>query len=538
MSDWDWVGPQLPPRNQCVLRHILEARAAEHPDRPYVRFEDGTVWTYAETLDHARRAASGLAKLGVGAGEAVFVLLPNGPDFLKIWFGMNFLGAILAAANVALRGALLEHLVQLSDARVAVVDQSLLDRFDGIDMGSVATILVSGGREDRTAGSIDILPIEAAIDQPTATAVPDTTVEPWDTQFILFTSGTTGPSKGAIVPYVQMHDLVMTSFGSRLNESDNYLLNMPLFHISGTRAAAGMMMLGGSFSLVTHFRTETFWDTVRETSATACVLLGAAATFLETQPERADDADNPMRLVAMLPMVSDARGWSRRFNVDLTTSYGMSELSMPIISDVNPSNTESCGKLRPGYQARIVDEHDREVPEGEAGELILRADRPWTISPGYWRMPEATAAAWRNGWFHTGDRFRRDADGLYFFVDRQKDVIRRRGENISSFEVEAELLRHPDIREAAAIAVPSPHGEDDVMVVVAALPGSTLTAVELFEHLRPRMAHFMLPRYIRFMSALPKTPSLRTQKHMLRAEGVTGDSWDREAAGIKVRRNA
>jgi crotonobetaine/carnitine-CoA ligase len=532
------VSPELPPRDQCVLRHILEARAAEHPDRTYVRFEDGSIWTYGETLDHARRAAAGLAKLGVGAGDTVFVLLPNSPDFLKLWFGINFLGAILAAANVALRGALLAHLVQLSDARVAAVDQSLLDRFDDIGLGSVETVLVSGATGDRASGPIRYLPIETAIDDPDAASVPEILVEPWHTQFILFTSGTTGPSKGAIVPYVQMYDLVMTSFGSRLGTHDNYLLNMPLFHISGTRAAAGMMMIGGSFSLVTHFRTETFWDTVRETGATACVLLGAGATFLESQPERPNDGDNPMRLVAMLPMVSDAKAWSRRFNVDLTTSYGMSELSMPIISDINPTNTESCGKLRPGYQARIVDEFDREVPEGEAGELILRTDRPWTISPGYWRMPEATATAWRNGWFHTGDRFRRDAAGQYFFVDRQKDVIRRRGENISSFEVEAELLRHPEIREAAAIAVPSPYGEDDVMVVVAAIARSTLTPAALFEHLRPRMAHFMLPRYIRFMPALPKTPSLRVQKHALRAEGVTEDSWDRETAGIVVKRNA
>jgi crotonobetaine/carnitine-CoA ligase len=538
MTNWDWVGPKLPPREESVLRHTLEARARDHPDRTYVRFEDGTIWTYADTLDHARRAAAGLAKLGVSAGQAVFVLLPNGPDFLKIWFGVNFLGAILAAANVALRGALLEHLVQLSAARLAVVDQSLLDRFDDIDFGSVETILVSGTIGERAPGRIDLLPIAAVIDEPDAASVPEILVEPWHTQFILFTSGTTGPSKGAIVPYVQMHDLVMTSFGARLGETDNYLVNMPLFHISGTRAAIGMMMLGGSFSLVTHFRTETFWDTVRQTGTTACVLLGAAATFLESQPERPDDADNPMRLVAMLPMVNDAKAWSRRFNVDLTTSYGMSELSMPIISDVNPTNTESCGKLRPGYQARIVDEFDQELREGEAGELILRADRPWTISPGYWRMPEATAAAWRNGWFHTGDRFRRNAKGEYYFVDRQKDVIRRRGENISSFEVEAELLRHPDIREAAAIAVPSPYGEDDVMVVIALLPGSTLNAEDLFEHLRPRMAHFMLPRYIRFMAALPKTPSLRVQKHALRADGVTDDCWDREAAGIRVTRNA
>src|SRR5690606_5272117 len=144
----------------------------------------------------------------------------------------------------------------------------------------------------------------------------------------------------------------------------------------------------------------------------------------------------PLRLVSMSPLVPDPGAFGGRFGVDVVTSYGMSELSVPIVSELNPANPESCGRLRPGYEARIVDAYDREVPEGEGGELILRAERPWTISPGYWRMPEATAAAWRNGWFHTGDRFRRNAAGDFFFIGREKDAIRRRGENVSSFEVE------------------------------------------------------------------------------------------------------
>jgi crotonobetaine/carnitine-CoA ligase len=331
---------------------------------------------------------------------------------------------------------------------------------------------------------------------------------------------------------------VLATAAGRLGEDDVYLASTPLFHVGGTRVVHGMMMLGGSVVLLSGFKTDTFWDTVRRYGATACVLIGAVARFLEDRPAQPDDADNPLRLASMTPLVRDPKAFSRRFGVDILTSYGMSELSIPILSEVNPDDPDSCGRVRPGYEARIVDEHDREVPVGEAGELIVRADRPWTISPGYWRMPEATAAAWRNGWFHTGDRLRRNAQGDYYFVDRVKDAIRRRGENISSFEVEAEILTHPDVKDAAAVGVPSPLGEEDIMAVVVLRPGAALAPEALLEHLRPRMAYHMIPRYVRFVADLPRTPSARVQKHLLRAEGVTPDTWDREAAGIKFKRDS
>jgi carnitine-CoA ligase len=186
-------------------------------------------------------------------------------------------------------------------------------------------------------------------------------------------------------------------------------------------------------------------------------------------------------------------------------------------------------------EARVVDGNDIEVPQGEVGELILRASRPWEISPGYYRNPEATAAAWRNGWFHTGDAFKCDAAGNFFFVDRMKDAIRRRGENISSFEVEAEALGHPSVLEAAAIPVPSADSEDEVLLVVTANAGRTIQPRELLRYLVPRMAHFMLPRYIRIVAEMPKTATAKIEKHRLRAEGVTADTWDRETHGVIVR---
>ena len=214
----------------------------------------------------------------------------------------------------------------------------------------------------------------------------------------------------------------------------------------------------------------------------------------------------------------------------------MTETSWPLISGRNPRVRGTCGRPREGYEVRIVDENDCEVAPDTVGELIVRSDIPWSMNHGYHNNPEATARAWRNGWFHTGDAFRRDPDGNFFFVDRLKDAIRRRGENISSFEVEAEVNAHPAVREAAVVGVPSEFGEDDVMAVVAPVAGKSVDPAELLQFLVPRMAHFMIPRYVRVMPELPKTPTQKVQKNLLREAGVTADTWDREAAGIRIRR--
>jgi crotonobetaine/carnitine-CoA ligase len=213
----------------------------------------------------------------------------------------------------------------------------------------------------------------------------------------------------------------------------------------------------------------------------------------------------------------------------------MTETAVPIRSGANPEVLGTCGRPRPGVEARVVDGNDIEVPHGTVGELILRASRPWEITQGYYRNPQATAAAWRNGWFHTGDAFRRDADGNFFFVDRMKDAIRRRGENISSFEVEAEALCHPAVLEAAAVPVPSTDSEDEVLLVLTARAGQQIDPRALLRFLVPRMAHFMLPRYVRVVAEMPKTPTAKIETHRLRAEGVTADTWDREAHGVSVR---
>jgi crotonobetaine/carnitine-CoA ligase len=257
--------------------------------------------------------------------------------------------------------------------------------------------------------------------------------------------------------------------------------------------------------------------------------------FLLKEPPKPTDRDHHLTIL-MVPYTEDGPRFAERFGASVYTVFNMTEVSCPTISVCNPATPFTCGTVREGVEVRLVDENDCEVPTGQIGEMIIRTERPWALNHGYFGNPEATARAWRNGWFHTGDAFRKDAAGNFYFVDRMKDAIRRRGENISSFEVESEVATHPDVREAAAIPVPSEISEDDVMVVVAPMPGRDIDPAALIEYLRPRMAHFMVPRYVRILPELPKTPTQKVQKHLLRAEGVTADTWDRDKAGIKVGR--
>jgi crotonobetaine/carnitine-CoA ligase len=254
------------------------------------------------------------------------------------------------------------------------------------------------------------------------------------------------------------------------------------------------------------------------------------------QPPGPRDRDHPLRMAVMVPLPDDALAFGERFGIDVYTTFNMTEISCPIYSQRNPPIRGTCGVTRDGVQCRVVDENDCELPHGEVGELVVRTDVPWAMNAGYHKNAPATAKAWRNGWFHTGDAFRRDAAGNFFFVDRIKDAIRRRGENISSFEVESEIGAHPAVREAAVVAVPSEFSEDDVLAVVAPVPGERIDPVALIEFLRPRMAHFMIPRYIRVVDELPKTPTQKVQKNLLRDQGLTRDTWDREAAGIVLKR--
>jgi crotonobetaine/carnitine-CoA ligase len=524
---------RMPRPEQCIQRYMIDYWAREQPRKVFAIFADGEQWTYCEMQANAIRAANALRALGVKQSERVLVWLPNGADCLRAWFGLNYLGAVFVPINTAYRGTLLEHAIALSEARLMIAHADLCPRLHDINCKSLREIVVLGGAPSPLDGVTNHPPgaIESSDERPPAL---DRPIAPWDMQSIIFTSGTTGPSKGVMSSYIHLHAMAVSA--PFLSGDDRYMVNLPMFHSGGVMPVTAMLIHGGSIAMVDSFSTEAFWPTVRNAGITTSILLGVMGGFLLKRPPSPNDKNHPLKTCTYVPLNETAPQFHERFGTDIYTHFNMTEISMPIVTGANPTALGSTGRPRPGVDVRIVDENDCELPVDAVGELVVRTDCPWATSHGYAANPTATAAAWRNGWFHTADAFRRDAEGNFYFVDRLKDAIRRRGENISSFEVESEVLAFPPIREAAAIAVRSEIAEDEVCAVVAIREGERFDPAELIAFLTPRMAHFMVPRYVRVVDALPRTPTSKIEKVKLRADGLTTDTWDREAAGIVIKR--
>ncbi|MEM6483696.1 MAG: AMP-binding protein [Pseudomonadota bacterium] len=527
---------RVPPREDCVVRYLIDRWAREIPDTVYAVFESGETWTYRELREKVIATATGFAAKGVFQGDHVAVWLFGGREGILTFFAINYLGAVFVPFNTAYKGALLAHVLKNSDARLLVANRDLIPRLNEVDTALLEAVVSVAG--DPTESPLPWETFEVVSGRGDTLPDLEHPIEPWDNQSIIYTSGTTGPSKGVLSSYLHLYTNAGPETWHFVHASDRFLVNMPLFHIGGMGIISVMLARGGSIAVMENFDTERFWPFVRKTQTSAAFLLGVMATFLLKQPPSEQDQDHSLRLAFMVPMTETAVDLHKRFGIDIYTIFNMTEISSPIVSEPNPTERGTCGQQRDGVQLRLVDENDCEVPVGEVGELLVRTDRPWGMNSGYYKNPEATAQAWRNGWFHTGDCFRCDEDGFYYFVDRRKDAIRRRGENISSFEVEAEVVAHPSAREAAAYGVPSELSEDDVMISVAPVAGQQIDPEELTRFLIERMAYFMVPRYVRVLDELPKTPSAKVQKNLLRDDGVTGDTWDREQAGIRVKREA
>jgi crotonobetaine/carnitine-CoA ligase len=526
---------RIPAREECVLRYVLERRAEAHPKRAFIRLGDGSSIGYGAFRASVERTAAGLAALGVGQGDTVSVWLPNGVDMIRVWFAINWLGAVYVPVNVAYRGNLLAHVLANAGSRLIVASVDLVERLGEIGRAQLETAVVLGGAARAVVG-LRVLDESVLEGDPAKIPALPRPIEPWDAQSIIYTSGTTGRSKGVISSYAHLYDMSGPNSFYMVDENDCFLLYGPLFHVGGTLPVVASLNRGGAVGVAGEFSTDTFWPAVHATGATFVILLGVMSSFIAKRPPSPTDRDHSLRKVMMIPLADDWRTFAERFGTTVWTLFNMTEINVPIVSEPDPAVQGTCGKLRPQVEARIVDEHDCELPAGQVGELILRTDAPWALNSGYFKDAEATARAWRNGWFHTGDAFRRDDEGNYFFVDRMKDAIRRRGENISSFEVEVEIIAHPDVREVAVVAVPNETSEDEVLAIVAPVPGRTIDPVQLLEFLRPRLAHFMLPRFIRVLDELPRTPTQKVEKHVLRSWGITADTWDREKAGVRVSR--
>lgn len=525
----------MPDRDECVLRYLLDRGARDHPDRQLALFEDGVEWNWAQGRDIVRNTAAGLQALGVAPGDPVLVWLPNCRDMVRLWFAANYIGAIFVPLNTAYRGSILEHAINLTRGQILIAHSELIDRLEGLQLQHLHCVVCADDHLPAADTPEGIRREDAGVLQGDVGVLDDTRpVQLWDTQCVIYTSGTTGPSKGVLSPYLQLYTTAVINYG-RMQAGDCILVNLPLFHVGGTSPIYAALVRGGSFYLVDGFNTREYWNQVRRGNCcTSAGLIGAMAPFISAAEPDDSDADNPLRYMTMFPINEQTVALGRRFGFSHITGFNMTEVSTPLVSDVDSEVHFSCGRPRSGVTCRLVDEWDIEVAPGEIGELIVRTDLPWTMNSGYINMPEATAKAWRNGWFHTGDMFRQDAEGNFYFVDRVKDMIRRRGENISSVEVETEVLRYPGIDEAVAVGVPSDDGEEEVLIVTVSR--HTLDPRELHGFLAERLPYFMVPRYLRQVSSIPKTDTNKPRKVLFRDEGITADTWDAVAEGIRLRR--
>ena len=496
-------GPQA-----LTLAQHLAARAAEFPRRDLLRMAGRTL-TFAEFDREVNRLANGLLAAGVRRGEMVGVMLPNCPEFAILWLALLRIGAVEAPVNTSFRGAGLSHLLDLCGCRLLVIDESF--------MPALAEIRSGLGRLERviTRGQLGEL---RGADRDPALAV--NVEEPAQ---IFFTSGTTGRSKACLFDHryaVRQAERFLE--GWRVREDDVLHNCFPLFHIDGSVLTLAPAILGGcTAALSERFSASRFWAEIREFEATFFDFMGATLTILWKQPERADDADNPVRIAWGIPMPDFAVGFEERFGLRLVEGFGMTDCGCPVMQPFDePRRLGSCGRVVPPYEIQIADD----------GELLVRCSEPGLMTSGYYGMPEVTAEAFRDGWFHTGDIARLDADGWLYYLGRKKDMIRRRGENISAFEVEEVMEAHPAVLQAAAFGVPSELTEEEVKVCVVRRPGATVSAAELARWCEERMARHMVPRYIEFLDSLPLTPTEKVEKYRLREAGITAATWDREAA--------
>ncbi|MCR1786281.1 AMP-binding protein [Nocardioides carbamazepini] len=544
--------PTFADRAQWALPTVLRHHAAERPDAVWLDCpEEGRTWTFAETLAAAERVGRSLLAAGAEPGDRVVLVAQNSSQFVRTWVGTAVAGLVEVPVNTAYEHDFLAHQVSTVEATLAVVDDVYAARFVAIAEAAKSIrkfwVIDTGTRDEaletlRAAGW-DAAPFEE-LDEDAgapgvvdgAIALPD--VRPQDLASVLFTSGTTGPSKGVAMPHAQMYFFADECVSLvRLTPADAWMSVTPLFHGNAQfMAAYPTLVAGARFVTRSRFSASRWVDQLRESRVTVTNFIGVMMDFIWKQDRREDDADNPLRVVFAAPTAATLVGPMReRYGIEAFVEvFGLTETSAPIISPYGEDRPAGAAGLAADewFDVRLVDpDTDEEVAIGEIGELVVRPKVPFICSMGYFNMPDKTVEAWRNLWFHTGDALRRDENGWFYFVDRFKDALRRRGENISSYEIETSILAHPAVVECAVIAVPasSEAGEDEVMAyVITGGDASPPTAEELWAHCDVRIPSFAVPRFLRFVDELPKTPSQRVQKAKLRALGVTPDTHDRE----------
>lgn len=517
-------------RARSAVEDVIRTRVHEHPDSVWLKFRDET-YTWAEVLSNVHRAANGLLDLGVQPGDRVAIMMGNRPEFIWVHLGIVFIGALSVPVNISQRGNTLRHILTDSDSVVIVFEEGLRDAVLAVrdELPNLRSTVVAGGGEGNGADRT----LEWFLDH--SDAEPEVELdEPVGGAGIMYTSGTTGPPKGIVATNYDTSPMHVMLRSTGVQPGETMYTSLPLFHANALLVSAlGSMVLDAKLALGERFSASRLFDECRKHEAVEFNTLGGMISMLLKQEPRPDDRDHPVRVV--LDAGCPPAAWEeleRRFGVRIVEWFGMADSPGILLNDAG--KVGAMGRPVSGVDFRVVDEGDNPLPPGEVGELVFR--HPWGQLTHYHKLPEATEEAYRGGWFHSEDLAVEDEEGFFYYKGRKKESIRRRGENISAWEIESVLEQHPDVLESAAHPVPSELGEDDVKVAVVLGPGAALAPEGLLDFCQGKMAHFAVPRYVEFVESLPKTATQRNQYAALRERGITEGTWDREEADYEVSR--
>ena len=516
-------------RVQGAVEQLIRLRVKQHPDETWLKFKDRE-FSWAQVLSNIHRAANGLLALGIAPGDRVAIMMGNRPEFLWIHFAIGFIGAVSVPVNTSQRGVTLHHVLADSDSAAVIFEEGLRDSVMAVkdSLPSLKAKVVADGK----AGHGVDTTLDALMAHPDREPSVDVGSSAGGAS-MMYTSGTTGPPKGVVASGGDSTALGAVLGALKLRPGETIYTALPLFHGNALMISGfGSILLDAKFAVAERFSASRFFDDCRRYHAVEFNTLGGMIPILLKQPPRPDDRQHEVRVV--LSAACPPSVWKEfedRFGVRIIEVYGMVDSPGFLMNDVD--RVGSMGKPVGEVEFRVVDDNDNPLPAGKVGELVFR--HPKGQLSRYHKLPDATAQAYRGGWFHSGDLAKTDEDGFYYFCGRKKASIRRRGENISAWEIETVVNQHPAVLESAAYAVPSELGEDEVKIAVVLAPGAKLRPEDLIEFCRDRMAYYAVPRYIEFIGELPKTGTERIQYAALKARGVAG-AWDREQAGIKVER--
>ncbi len=516
------------------LKVLIEEKAARNGDKSLMFFEDRVV-SYREMHEASNAIAHSLKDLGIKKGDNVLVLLSNCPEFLKVWFALAKLGAVIVPINTAAGPYDLEHVMSNSQSETMIIEDALLEKYlTTKDKARISReIIVRTGFEHIRP---ELMSLDVLEKGPRHNL--DTEIHFTDPLSIIYTSGTTGRPKGVILShFCYINSCINISRYADLKPGDRLFTTLPLFHVGAQYLVVLPAIIADiDFAIAKRFSASRFWAQVRKYDCNVAHYLGSILRILYLQKKRPEDADNPVKR-----MIGGGAGkdiwekFEKRFGVTIMDAYGSTESgTVSTCNRIGKTRVGSIGLPVSHQRIEVVDRYDKILPPFEKGEIVIRPEAPYSMMSAYYRNPEATVIACRNLWFHTGDMGYKDGDGYFYFLGRQAHLIRRRGENISAEEVEEVINAHPAVQECAIIGLPSEVGEEDIKAYILPVEGSDCRPEAIVSWCEERIAYFKIPRYIEVVTGLPKTATNRVERHKLKEMGI-GEAWDREKAGFKLK---